>query len=237
MDDLSLLAKIFQLSRELDTSPPSSLHLRIGICETPWWRFAGPETREAMSKAKTLLERAGIIVEDFVLPPQFDNLFELHRIILSGEGKANFMSPYVLSTDMTTTKATPPSDKAPSLRPLIHPDLVSHVKNSTNISSVTLLSAYDQVAALRPQFDSLSSKFDAILAPSSVGSAPPFAATGDPQFCSGWTVLQVPLVGIPIERIGGESGKMPVGLTLVGGRLRDSVLLDAAAKVVDAFYL
>lgn len=184
-----------------------------------------------------MLEKSGVIVEDFMLPPQFDNLFELHRIILSGEGKANFLAPYTLSTDMTAKEAIPLSDQATSCRPLLHPDLVSHVQNSTNISSASLLSAYDQVAALRPQFDSLASGFDAILAPSSVGSAPPFEATGDPQFCSGWTVLQVPVLGIPIHKIGGESGKMPVGLTLVGGRLRDSDLLKAAAKVIDTFYL
>lgn len=54
----------------------------------------------------------------------------------------------------------------------LDPDLCSKVENSTQLSRKAQLEAYDKIAQLRPQWDSIASHFDAVLTPSVVDEAP-----------------------------------------------------------------
>ncbi len=68
--------------------------------------------------------------------------------------------------------------------------------------------------------------YDAILTPSAAGQAPrDLSVTGDPAFCTLWTLLGMPAITLPLLR--GADG-MPIGVQLVGERGHDGRLLRTA---------
>lgn len=57
--------------------------------------------------------------------------------------------------------------------------LVGHVENATKLSRKAQLESYDGCARLRPVFDSIASKYDAIITPTAPDVAPVGMQTGD----------------------------------------------------------
>ncbi len=75
-------------------------------------------------------------------------------------------------------------------------------------------------------FDGFFKDFDAIIAPSAAGEAPRFGeGTGDPVFCSIWTLCGLPTLNLPL--LVGENG-LPVGVQLIGAVEEDDRLLRTA---------
>jgi Asp-tRNA(Asn)/Glu-tRNA(Gln) amidotransferase A subunit family amidase len=76
-------------------------------------------------------------------------------------------------------------------------------------------------------FDELfRERYDAILTPPALGTAPKgLTSTGDPAFCSVWTLLGMPAITLPLMR--GENG-LPLGVQLVGRKGYDARLLRSA---------
>ncbi len=69
-------------------------------------------------------------------------------------------------------------------------------------------------------------EFDAIVAPAAAGEAPKFGGgTGDPIFCTLWTLAGLPCVTLPL--LVGETG-LPIGVQLIGPVERDDRLLRTA---------
>lgn len=65
------------------------------------------------------------------------------------------------------------------------------------------------------------------MTPPATGEAPAdLSQTGDPTFCTIWTLLGVPAVAIPVGI--GPAG-LPLGLQIVGALGRDDAALAAAA--------
>lgn len=68
--------------------------------------------------------------------------------------------------------------------------------------------------------------YDAIIAPSAAGEAPKFGnGTGDPIFCTLWTLAGLPCLSLPI--LVGETG-LPIGVQLIGPIEKDDRLLRTA---------
>lgn len=68
--------------------------------------------------------------------------------------------------------------------------------------------------------------YDAILAPAAAGEAPHFGtSTGDPIFCTLWTLAGLPCVTLPL--LIGETG-LPIGVQLIGPAHKDDRLLRTA---------
>ncbi|MDJ0685450.1 MAG: amidase [Alphaproteobacteria bacterium] len=68
--------------------------------------------------------------------------------------------------------------------------------------------------------------YDAILAPAASGEAPMFGnGTGDPIFCTLWTLAGLPCVTLPV--LVGENG-LPIGVQLIGPVEKDDRLLRTA---------
>ena len=77
-------------------------------------------------------------------------------------------------------------------------------------------------AGLREIFE----RYDAILTPAAVGEAPQsLSSTGDPTFCTLWTLCGTPAVTLPLLQ--GGAG-MPIGVQVVGPRGDDARLLRSA---------
>ena len=75
-------------------------------------------------------------------------------------------------------------------------------------------------------FADLFLEFDAILAPAAAGEAPKFGGgTGDPIFCTLWTLAGLPCVTLPL--LVGEN-ELPIGVQLIGAAEKDDRLLRTA---------
>jgi Asp-tRNA(Asn)/Glu-tRNA(Gln) amidotransferase A subunit family amidase len=73
-------------------------------------------------------------------------------------------------------------------------------------------------------------RYDAILTPAAPGEAPRgLESTGDPSFCTLWTLAGMPAVTLPLMR--GAHG-LPIGVQLVGPRHGDARLLRTARWLV-----
>ena len=55
-------------------------------------------------------------------------------------------------------------------------------------------------------------------------------ATGDPAFCTFWTLTGLPALNLPILQ--GEGG-LPIGVQLIGARGRDEKLLRTARVMIE----
>jgi Asp-tRNA(Asn)/Glu-tRNA(Gln) amidotransferase A subunit family amidase len=75
-------------------------------------------------------------------------------------------------------------------------------------------------------FADFFTEFDAIIAPSADGEAPRFGGgTGDPIFCTLWTLAGLPCITLPL--LVGETG-LPIGVQLIGPAHKDDRLLRTA---------
>ena len=89
---------------------------------------------------------------------------------------------------------------------------------------------YRQALALKDRaerfFDTFFWDFDAIVAPSSQGEAPPIeSGTGDPVFCTVWTLCGLPALSIPVLSGGSD---LPVGVQLIAQAEQDDRLFRTA---------
>ncbi len=83
------------------------------------------------------------------------------------------------------------------------------------------------VAGAEDWFDNFFNDYDAIIAPSALGEAPPLAeGTGDAVCCVIWTFAGLPCLSLPW--LTGEGG-LPLGVQLVGSREEDDRLFRTAA--------
>lgn len=89
---------------------------------------------------------------------------------------------------------------------------------------------YEDALAVKASAESFFADFfqdyDAILSPAATGEAVPFGeSTGDPIFCTLWTLAGLPCVTLPL--LVGETG-LPIGVQLVGPAHKDDRLLRTA---------
>lgn len=91
-EDLELLASVFQLADDepVPSSPFSLKGAKVAFAKTHVWPKAGPGTKAAWEKAKSLLTKEGAIVEGIDLPG-FDAITEWHGNVLNGEGRTSFL--------------------------------------------------------------------------------------------------------------------------------------------------
>jgi Asp-tRNA(Asn)/Glu-tRNA(Gln) amidotransferase A subunit family amidase len=89
------------------------------------------------------------------------------------------------------------------------------------------LAAREQIARAQSDFVPAFDGYDAWLAPSAPGEAPPASqGTGDPALSRLWTALQAPAVALPAGL--GPRG-LPLGIQLLAPKGSDDALLDVAA--------
>jgi Asp-tRNA(Asn)/Glu-tRNA(Gln) amidotransferase A subunit family amidase len=213
-DDLDLLADVFALE---DHTPPPAFQLkgaRIAACRSPAWDKTEPATRDAFERGVSLLREAGAEVVALNLPPAFDSLPDHQATVMAGEAAVTFLS------------------ELRAQAPLLNDDILAHATNRKGVTKTALLAALDAAAACRPAFDEIASRYDAVLTPSARGEAPQGETTGDAALNAMWTLLHVPIVGVP-----GFKGpnNMPVGLSLTGPRYTDRHLLNVAKLVGPLF--
>jgi Asp-tRNA(Asn)/Glu-tRNA(Gln) amidotransferase A subunit family amidase len=213
IDDLALLTSVL-VGRK--PAAPASLGSapRIGLCRTPLWDTAQPETMHAVEDAAKRLAAAGAAVRDITLPAEFSGLKTAARESINN---------YERSKSMAAEWAS-------------HRDLISERLRRAIEQGIAMPYA-DYVAALRlgetcrARLAGVFDGVDILLAPSVTGEAPVgLGDTGDPGFQAIWTILHVPTMTLPTHR--GPNG-LPVGIQLVAPSHRDEQLFVCARWIWD----
>ena len=187
---------------------------RIGLCRSPTWDRALPETVELFERLRGQLERAGAVVTDRELPREYDTLEDAHAIVMNAE------SARALGWEMTHAR----DQLSPTLRERMEWGLAQ--------PAAALLQAQDTFRRLQDGFPAVMAGLDVLVTPAAPGQAPVgLAWTGDAGFNFIWTSLHVPCVTVPAGT--GPDG-MPLGVQVVGLRGQDRAALAWAAWVAGA---
>ena len=215
-EDLRLLLDVLDPDGPVAPRPFTLDGGSIAVFRTAAWDRAGPATRRAMDDAIVLLEAAGVRVTTLDVSAHFDALPDLQMRVMRSEARTSLLAEYRRFPDR------------------LEASLRDQVLNTDGTTHADLLAAYDQAARCRVEFDALAAPFDAVLTPSTVGSAPAgLTDTGDLIYNGLWTLLHTPCVNVPGWR---DDSGMPVGLTLTGPRFADRRVLavaEAFAQLVD----
>jgi Asp-tRNA(Asn)/Glu-tRNA(Gln) amidotransferase A subunit family amidase len=100
------------------------------------------------------------------------------------------------------------------------------ITRARQISKAEYEDALEVKASAEAFFADFFVEFDAIIAPSAAGEAPVFGTgTGDPIFCTLWTLAGLPCVTLPL--LVGDTG-LPIGVQLIGPAEKDDRLLRTA---------
>jgi amidase len=211
LEDLELLSAVLEL-RKLSASVSLDRAPRVGLCRTPLWDKAQPETVAAIEDAAARLGQAGAQVREIELPDEFTDLRNAARETINNYERAAAMAHEWNS----------------------HRDQISErLRKRIEIGRAMPRSEY--LAALwlgedcRAQLSQVFEGIDVLLTPSANGEAPRgLGETGDPGFQAIWTILHAPALTLPTHR--GPNG-LPVGIQLVGPRQDDRRLFACARWV------
>jgi Asp-tRNA(Asn)/Glu-tRNA(Gln) amidotransferase A subunit family amidase len=194
-----------------DAKPSSSP--RVGICRSPTWNVAAPETEALLARVTEALGRAGASVHDRELPPGFNALIEAHPIIMNNE------SARALGWELRYHAEQ------------ISEGLRERLAFGLDQTQAALTNAYAVFDTTQRGFPAAMDGLDVLVTPSAPGEAPKgLDWTGDPAFNFIWTSLHVPCVTVPAGT--GPNG-LPLGIQIVGRKGDDRAVL-AWARWVEA---
>lgn len=183
---------------------------RLVAVKSPVWHLAEPDQRSRFATDVAVLRESAAIVDEIELPPSFNDAHKVHRSIMLYEGAAGSRhlrahAPYRAQFSDFLLRALEEGDK---------------------ISVAEYERALRKREALQRDFSRFLDDYDAVVTPPAAGEAPgSLETTGDPSFCTIWTLLGVPAITIPT---GLGSHGMPLGLQIIGNQGESNHLLATA---------
>ncbi|HEY5637180.1 MAG TPA: amidase [Burkholderiales bacterium] len=177
----------------------------VAFVRGPAWDRSEAETREAFEE---LAGHFGDRVVEVELPGSAAQSLDWHRTIMEAEMAANLDEEWERGRDRLS---------AP---------LRAQLERGRAHTALDYQKARARVPLLRTAFGEIFENFDAVLTPSAAGTAPAgLDSTGDPAFCTLWTLLGAPAINLPLMH--GANG-LPLGAQLVGAPGNDARLLRTA---------
>jgi Asp-tRNA(Asn)/Glu-tRNA(Gln) amidotransferase A subunit family amidase len=225
LEDIALL--LGQLvgydERDPDTRPRPRIPYREEAAEEPplppmfafvktsRWDRVDEDAKEAFGE---LAEHLGDRVEEVELSEAADEAVEWHRIIMEAEMAANRWREWERGRGRMSAA------------------LRARIERGREVRAVDYQRALASIPALNESFEELfAQRYDAVLTPAAFGTAPRgLESTGDPAFCSLWTLCGMPALSVPLMQ--GANG-LPLGVQLVGPRHGDARLLRTARWLVE----
>src|SRR5436190_3874613 len=215
LDTLGLIARSIEdielVSAVLEMRPPSKVQSperppRIGLCHTPMWKSAQPETVAAVEDAAHKLAEAGAQVRTITLPEEFSGLRNAARETINNYERAAAMA-----------------HEWAVRRELISDRLHKRIELGRAMAHAEYVAALQLGENCRARIPMIFHDIDVLLAPSAHGEAPRgLRDTGDPGFQAIWTILHVPALTIPTHR---SPNGLPIGVQLIADRHDDRRLL------------
>jgi Asp-tRNA(Asn)/Glu-tRNA(Gln) amidotransferase A subunit family amidase len=178
----------------------------FAFIKTPHWESADEDTREGFAE---IIGALGNQVEEVELFPSAGDAWQWHQSIMSAE------MAYNLAPEWRTGGAR------------LSEQLRAQIERGREVRAADYLSALTRIKLVNDSFIELfEQRYDAILTPAAPSAAPKgLASTGDPSFCTLWTLCGMPALSLPLLQ---SSAGMPLGVQLVGPRYGDARLLRTA---------
>jgi Asp-tRNA(Asn)/Glu-tRNA(Gln) amidotransferase A subunit family amidase len=188
----------------LREAPP--IEPMFAFIKTPHWDRVDSDAKEAFEE---LRKELGDRVEEVDLFPSAAEAWDWHKTIMETEMAANFEREWTRGREKLSEQ------------------LRSLIERGREVRAVDYQRALRGIAPAAAGLDDLFlERYDAIITPAAPGTAPKgLSATGDPRFCTLWTLLGMPALSLPLMQ--GENG-LPLGVQLVGRRNFDARLLRTA---------
>jgi len=220
IDDIALLAEqlVGYDERDPDTRPRARLPFvqvsaeepplppMFAFVKTPHWERVDNDTKEGFAE---IVEHLGDQVEELELFPSAAEAWEWHGTIMEAEMAVNLEREWEQGRDRLSE----------SLR--------AQLERGREVLAVDYQRALARIGPIHESFVELfEQRYDAILTPAAPGSAPKgLASTGDPSFCTLWTLCGMPAISLPLlQSVDG----LPLGVQIVGPRHGDARLLRTA---------
>ena len=141
-------------------------------------------------------------------PSYFEKIFDYHKIIHETDMAYNFLSTYEKHKKKIGKK------------------MIEAIERGLSYKAKDYAEAVDQMAIIYDTFKEAFHHYHAIITPSTTGYPPKgLSYTGSPELCTTWTYLGMPAITLPLIE---GSGKLPLGVQLVGEKLDDARLLQTA---------
>ena len=178
----------------------------FALVKTPMWERADSDTKEGFAELAAHLDGR---IEEVELFPSAIEAWELHQTIMSAEMALNLEHEYMVASEQLSEK------------------LRRQIEQGRQVRAFDYQRALARIAPIHESFLELfQQRYDAILTPAAPGSAPKgLAATGDPSFCTLWTLCGMPAISLPLLQ---SAAGMPLAVQLVGPRYGDARLLRTA---------
>lgn len=208
--DAALLASVITKPGTVNPAVRLPAHApRLAVVQTPVWHLATPTQKDRLAADAETLRHAGAKVEHAELPPRFADAHRAHRVIMAYEGARYFCELQCRHRDLMSARFNELLDEGATIDETAYED------------------ALRLAQALRQDYAAFMNAYDAILTPPAPGEAPPtLTETGNPAFCTIWTLLGAPAITIPVGL--GPAG-LPLGLQIAGTYLLDDDLIGVAA--------
>ena len=220
VDDIALLAEqiVSYDENDPDTSPRARVPFAriaaeepplapmFAFIKTPYWERADEDTKEGFAE---IIEQLGSQVEEVEMFPSARDAWQWHQSIMGAEMAHNLEREWANGRD------------------LLSEQLRAQIERGREVRAPDYLRALSRITPIHESFVELfEQRYDAILTPAAPGSAPKgLAATGDPSFCTLWTLCGMPAISLPLLQ---SSNGLPLGIQLVGPRDGDARLLRTA---------
>jgi Asp-tRNA(Asn)/Glu-tRNA(Gln) amidotransferase A subunit family amidase len=190
------------LVRVLAEEPP--VEPKLAFVKTPSWDQAEAVMKDALAE---LVEALGAKVEPVDLPGIFADAWAAHKTMMEADIAHNLRREFETG------------------REKLSPAMQQCIERGRAVTAKDYLAAQALARGLEAEIDEIAFAYDAILTPAAAGPAPVGEATGNPAFCTLWTLTGVPAVSLPV--LADENG-LPMGVQLVARRGDDARLLRTA---------
>jgi len=220
IDDIALLAEqlVAYDENDPDTRPRARtpftaiaaeeppLEPMFAFIKTPMWERADDETKEGFAE---IAEQLGAQVEEVELFPSAHEAWQWHQTIMSTEMALNLEREWNNGRERLSEQ------------------LRKQIDTGRKVNAIDYQRALRQIDPIHASFVELfEQRYDAILTAAAPSAAPKgLASTGDPAFCTLWTLCGMPCITLPLLQ---SSGGLPIGVQLVGPRGGDARLLRTA---------
>jgi Asp-tRNA(Asn)/Glu-tRNA(Gln) amidotransferase A subunit family amidase len=189
------------------SEPP--LPPQLAFVKGPAWERASEETKQAFAELVAALSDSLFEVD---IAGSTERALDYHQTIMEAEMAANL--------DVEWEKG----------RDRVSPSLRAQLERGRAVTALDYQRACARIPLLNAGFDNVFERCEAIVTPAAAGTAPKgLESTGDPAFCSLWTLCGMPALNLPLMQ--GGNG-LPLGVQLVGPRGSDARLLRTARWLV-----
>ena len=195
-------------------SEPAPIEPNFAVLQLPYADRQSPDCTAGFAE---LLETLEGRVEILEAPPVMDQVIQAHRIIHLKEMVAAFSALGFLG------------------KSALSPQIQAALTEGDTYSDAQYQDSLGIRTAVMGFFENLFDDFNAILTPSASGEAPRLEEghTGDPIFCTIWTLAGLPCINLPILQ--GANG-LPIGTQVIGRKDDDGRLFRTANWLIQHLF-